>query len=589
MKWDLTNYYKTYEDFREELKKANELVDSLKAYEGKLNDPSCFKEYFDKQIYLTENYYKLYLYAECKMDLDRRVQEGIKDMQEVSFLFNKLGENTSFESSEILSLDEAYIDKMLEENDELKQFRYSFDNLYRRKAHTLSKEGEGVIAAYQALSNAGCDTYDSLSSGDIKEHVIKLDNGEDVNVCDANWTKLIGDSKNEEERKRIFEAEFKRFDYNKNTYAAIYNSVLQADIALAKARGFDSALEMHLFSNNIPVSLYHNLIKIAHDSSPIIKKYYDLKKNVLKLSKYHTYDRFLELVQNDNEKEYTYDEARNLFFDSIERFDDEFKANAHEAVKDGYVDVMPGIGKRPGAYSNNTPKVHPCILLNFNGSLDSCFTLAHEAGHSTHSLFSMNAQPVMTESYTIFVAEIASTFNEHNLLDYLLTKGTLSKNERIKLIQNAIDGILATFIRQTLFGEYEYLAHKLAEEGRAITEESLSNIMINLYKEYYGLDINDEVYKKYVWAYVGHFFHSPYYVYQYATSYAASLAIYQNVKEGKPNAFNMYKDLLKSGGSDYPINLVKKAGVDFTKTEALESVTKRLNDLVNELEKAINE
>ncbi len=250
---------------------------------------------------------------------------------------------------------------------------------------------------------------------------------------------------------------------------------------------------------------------------------------------------------------------------------------------------MPQPGKRGGAYSNSTANTHPCILLNFNGTLDACFTLAHEAGHSTHSLFSNKYQPTVTQGYTIFVAEIASTFNEHNLLDYLLNSGTLSNNVKIKLIQNALDGILSTFYRQTLFAEYEYLAHTMAEKGEPITEESLSNIMIKLYKEYYGIDINKEVYKKYVWAYIPHFFNSPYYVYQYATSYSASLAIYDKVKNKEENAFENYLSLLKSGGSDYPIELVKKAGVDLTKTDALKAVVKRFDELLKELEVLLNE
>ena len=346
---------------------------------------------------------------------------------------------------------------------------------------------------------------------------------------------------------------------------------------------------MHLFPNNIPVSLYTNLIQVAHKAAPVVKKYYKLRKKALGLKTYHTYDRFLDLVSESSDKEYSYSDAKNLFFDSIEKFPDEFKTFAREALKDGYVDVMPGVGKRSGAYSNSTSNTHPCILLNFTGNLDSCFTLAHEAGHSIHSLFSNTYQPTATQGYTIFVAEIASTFNEHNLLDYLLTKGDLSKNDKILLIQNAIDGILSTFYRQTLFAEYEYKAFEMAEKGLPVTEESLSNIMVELYKKYYSLDITKEKGKKYVWAYVSHFFHSPFYVYQYATSYSASLAIYQNVKKGVPGAFENYIELLKSGGSDYPINLVKKAGVDFTKLDPLKAVVDRLKDLYTELEALLNE
>jgi len=589
MKWNLTNYYKTYEDFKVELENAKKLVSTLGEYKGKLNDKEKFNEYFSNQLIILERYEKLYLYAECSIDLDRKNTKALSDMQEVMFMFQQMGIETSFENSEILSLDEKYVYNCLNEYPNLKQFKYSFENLFRQKEHTPSAKEQRIIANYEALANNASETYSSLCDGDVKEHNITLDNNEVVNVCDANWTKLIGDSKSIDERKRIFDAEFSRFDEHKNTLASIYNSVLQADIAKAKSLGFDSSLEMYLYRNNIPTSLYHNLIEIAHKAAPFVKEYIDLRRKTLGLDEYHTYDRFLDLVESENERNYTYEEAKNLFFDSIEKYPIEFKEFAKEALKDGYVDVYPSVGKRSGAYSNSTPKTHPCILLNFTGNLDSCFTLAHEAGHSIHSLFSSKYQPVATESYTIFVAEIASTFNEHNLLDYLLTKGALSKNEKIKLTQNALDDIMGTFIRQTLFAEYEFIAHDKAEKGEPITEETLSNIMIDLYKEYYGLDINKEVYKKYVWAYIHHFFPSPFYVYQYATSFSASLAIYQKVKNNEPNAFTNYLELLKSGGSDYPINLVKKAGVDFTKIDALESVVKRFEDLLNELKGALND
>ncbi|MCB9498867.1 MAG: oligoendopeptidase F [Bacillales bacterium] len=588
MKWDLTNYYKTYEDFKAAEKEAAVIIEALKDYKGKLDNEESFVEYFNKQNLLYSNYLKLYLYAECKVSLDRRDNKAVGDVQEVMFLFQKLSQNTSFEEPEILSIGSGKVFSFLDKHEELQQNRFALENLFRKASHVLNEEGESIIANYSALSDTGSETYASLTSGDVKECFAKLDNKEKVSVTQSNWTKLIAESNSPKERKRIFETMFGRFEENKNTFASIYNSVLQADIALAKSKNFDTALDMHLFANNIPVSLYHNLIEVAHKAAPTAKKYLKLRKQVLGLKSYHTYDRFLKLSEGENKK-YTYDEAKELFFSSIAKFDPEFNAFAREATKDGYVDVYPALGKRSGAYSNSVPNVHPCILLNFTETLEDVFTLAHESGHSMHTLFSEKYQPAATQNYTIFVAEIASTFNEHNLLDYLLTKGTLSKNEKIKLIQNAIDNIMSTFYRQTLFAEYEYLSHTMAEKGEPITEESLSSIMIGLYKKYYGLDINKEKVKKYVWAYIPHFYNSPYYVYQYATSFSASLAIYENVKKGGSEAFEQYKSLLKAGGSDYPVLEVKKAGVDFTSLKPLMAVVDRFKELLDELEKAIAE
>ena len=589
MKWDLTKYYKTYEEFKRNLNDANELVQKFKDYKGKLNEEKSFKEYFDLSIKFMCKYEKLYLYANCAIDVDRNNTEALGDFQKVMNLFQNLYENTSFEDSEVLSLGEEYVFSLVEKYEELNQYRFSFENLFRKKEHTPSALEQRIIANFEAVRDNTREIFSSLATGDVKPHIVKLNDESEVDITDSNWTVLVGESKDTEERRKIFEAEFVRFEENKNTFASIYNSVLKSNIALAKSKGFKSSIEMYLFENNIPVSLYKNLIEIAHEAAPILKEYLALRKDVLKLDEIHTYDRFLDLVSEDESKKYTYEEAKNLFFDSIAKYDKEFVEFAHEALEDGYVDVYPKNGKTSGAYSNSTVNTHPCILLNFTEDLDDCFILAHEAGHSIHTLFSNKYQPPVNQSYKIFVAEIASTFNEHNLLDYLLTKGTLTKNEKIKLIQNAIDNIVATFIRQTLFAEYEYIAHTMAENGEAITEDSLSNIMIKLYDLYYGIDITKEKVKKYVWAYVHHFFASPYYVYQYATSFSASLAIYQNVKDGKADAFKNYLELLKSGNSDYPINLVKKAGVDFTKLDALKAVTKRFKDLLLELRRIINE
>ena len=241
-------------------------------------------------------------------------------------------------------------------------------------------------------------------------------------------------------------------------------------------------------------------------------------------------------------------------------------------MRPGYVDVYPSLGKRTGAYSNGGYDHHPFILLNFQGELDDVFTLAHESGHSMHTLYSEESQPTLKQDYTIFVAEIASTFNEHNLLDYLLASGTLSHEDRIALLQKAIDEICSTFYRQTLFGHYEYEASLLAEKGEPINYQVLSSIMTRLYKQYYGIDIEEEKLKPLVWAYIPHLFYTPFYVYQYATSFTSSMLIYEKVKAKEPEAFTSYVNLLRSGGSDFPIEQVKKAGVDLTSKEPFEAV-----------------
>jgi oligoendopeptidase F len=294
----------------------------------------------------------------------------------------------------------------------------------------------------------------------------------------------------------------------------------------------------------------------------------------------------MKLVKDDTK--YPFEDARKMFFEAIDGMDQSFVLHQKDAVKDGFVDAYPQEGKRTGAYSSGFYGFHPFILLNHDNTLDSVFTLAHEAGHSAHTSFSNENQPLAISDYTIFVAEIASTFNEHALLDYLLKKA-VTQNQKIDLLESALDGIMSTFFRQTLFATFEFKANELVEQGMPITDQALSKIMVDLYKHYYDLDITQEDGKEFVWAYIPHLFHTPFYVYQYATSYSASLKIYDNVKNKKPNAMKNYLGLLKSGGSDYPVNQAAKAGADLTNKDTFMAVIARFESLIDQLEKVLEE
>ena len=393
------------------------------------------------------------------------------------------------------------------------------------------------------------------------------------------------EAKDASEREAIFNALYEYFDERKNTYAEMYHLGLEAQQAVVKARGYKSILDYHLEHNQIPTSVYRSLVEVASSNTDAIKKYYELRRKALGLTKHRSYDRFLEIA--NSETKVTYEEAKDLFYKSIERFPKEFQDKAHFVSSEGRVDVFPKEGKRSGAYSNGGEGIKPYILLNFVGTLDDAFTLAHECGHSIHTMYSIENQPELKQNYTIFVAEIASTFNEHNLLDYLLKQPGLSKNDKIALLQKSIDDILATFYRQTLFAQFELEISEAFEKGSPINYEVLNNKMAELYSTYYGIDINEEKYKPLVWAYIPHLFYTPFYVYQYATSFAASLELYSRVNRGEEGAFDKYISLLKAGGSDYPINEVKEAGVDLTTKEPFYAVTNRLQELVDELEKLL--
>ncbi|MCK7487268.1 MAG: oligoendopeptidase F family protein [Bacillus subtilis] len=435
------------------------------------------------------------------------------------------------------------------------------------------------------MTRAGRDLYSSLSVADIEHGDVMLESGEIVTITNSNYRAFIQKSESAEERKEIFESVFSYYEAHKNTYASIYKTVLQADHALMKARNYKTSLESYLFNNAIPVEVYHSLANVTRANTAAVKKYLEIRKEYLGLETLHTYDRFLELVRSG--KEYEYEEAKDLFFESIRHFPKDFQDKAREVLRDGFVDVLEQEGKRTGAYSSSMPNLHPYILLNYSKTLGDVFTVAHEAGHSMHSMYAAETQPANLQGYTIFVAEVASTFNEHNLLDYFIQGGNATKDEKIALLQRAIDDIMSTFYRQTLFACYELEAHKLVEANQPITADALSKIMVDLYQEFYGIDIRAEEVKQYVWAYIPHLFYTPFYVYQYATSFAASLKIYEDVKNNVPGAFDRYIGLLKSGGSDYPIEQLKQAGVDLTQPDAFLAVANRLTELVSQLEVVI--
>lgn len=582
--WDLTEIYLNDESYNKDFELFKSRIEEFKSFEGKLSDEESLIKLLtlerDTDILLT----RLYTYAQSVADLDRRSVEANSREAILTSTLNDFVSAISFIEPEILSLGKEKMDEFISKHKEFNDFDFTFRKLFDGQSHVLTKDKELLISRFGPLSGVASDLYSTLSVSDYKPKTIKLGEKE-VTVTVSNWRNLIMEAKDASEREAIFNALYEYFDERKNTYAEMYHLGLEAQQAVVKARGYKSILDYHLEHNQIPTSVYRSLVEVASSNTDAIKKYYELRRKALGLTKHRSYDRFLEIA--NSETKVTYEEAKDLFYKSIERFPKEFQDKAHFVSSEGRVDVFPKEGKRSGAYSNGGEGIKPYILLNFVGTLDDAFTLAHECGHSIHTMYSIENQPELKQNYTIFVAEIASTFNEHNLLDYLLKQPGLSKNDKIALLQKSIDDILATFYRQTLFAQFELEISEAFEKGSPINYEVLNNKMAELYSTYYGIDINEEKYKPLVWAYIPHLFYTPFYVYQYATSFAASLELYSRVNRGEEGAFDKYISLLKAGGSDYPINEVKEAGVDLTTKEPFYAVTNRLQELVDELEKLL--
>ncbi len=583
--WNLEYLFKTQEEFEEQLEKMKENIQKLASYEGKLHDFVFFKEYMLLNKEVDKMLSKIYEYAHLRHDLNKKDGQNAQDLMRVMALLNKVMEAMSFDSPEILSIGKDTILNWVDNDEELKEYHFPMEKLFHGNEHVLDKKSEYLLSLYHPLVSIGSELYDALAIADQSPVEVTLSGKRKVLVHQGNWRALIEEEKLAQDRKKIFEAIFKAYEKNKFTYAKIYQQVMQAENAVAKSRNYNSILEANLFDNNIPVTVYETLVSVARKQNKALKKYFKLRKKALKLKHHYSYDRFLALASSN--RKYSYEEAKELFFASIKNCPTDFQEKAHRALEDGFVDVYARDGKASGAYSSGQVDLHPFILLNYSNTLDDVFTVAHEAGHSIHTMYAQS-QPPALQNYTIFVAEIASTFNEHMLLDYLMDSKEATKEEKIMLLQKSIDEIVGTFYRQTLFAEYELTISKMVEADQPIDHEILSKTMIDLYKKYYGMDITKEKVKQYVWAYIPHMFHTPFYVYQYATSFSASFKLYKDVKDHQEGAFDRYISLLSSGGSDYPVAQAKAAGVDFTKKETFLAVTERMEELVDKLEELLN-
>lgn len=586
MNWNLDGFYQNEKDYEKDFESLGHLIQEFVKFKGTLHEFENFKAYILHEEKTIEVMYRLYGYAHLSSDLNLKDQTLQSRYQKLLIKMNELSTITSFVSPEVISIGEEKIMSFINQDEKLKEYGFPYKKLFKLQAHVLSDKEEKLLSNFSPIGNVPTQLYQSLSLTDRVDEKVTLSDGKELVVNTSNWRSILPTLSNKEDRALVFSAAFKRYKDNKDAFAATYNLVLQNMASHYKSRGYKSALESKLEANNIPLDVFLTLKDTTYESNEPVRRYINLRKKYLNLDDYHTYDRFLTLI--DNPKTYTYEEGKSLFFKSLEGLDSEFVEKQKQALSEGYVDVEMKDGKRTGAYSSSLYGFHPYILLNHDNTLDSVFTTVHEAGHSAHSLFASETQPLATHRYTIFVAEIASTFNERLLADYML-KHSKSKEEKITIIEHEIDGIMATFYRQTLFASFEYEANKLVELGIPLNSTNLSKIMIDLYQHYYDIDITKEDGKSYVWAYIPHLFRTPFYVYQYASSYAASLKIYEDVKQGVHGSMDKYIKLLKSGGSDYPVTQAKDAGADLTKKETYLAVVNRFNELIDELEALLND
>ena len=583
-KWNLSDIYENYSAWEKDFEKVSDLKKELAGFKGQFGNEGKLLEFFQKQEEMDKISYKLYRYPQLARDLNSSDKEAVEYLQKVQFLFAEISTELSWVNSELVDNREN-IEKWIEKK-EFDDYRFGLKNLFRLQKYILEEKESKLLSYYSSFFSAPRSIYSEVTVTDVEWPQVTLSSGEKVDVTPANYSKILSTNRNQEDRKLMFQMFYTIYEKKKNTIAAIYNSILQKGIASKKAYNYDSFLLSHLESDNIPEEIYLNLVNTAKNNTKPLQRYLKLRKKILGLEKYYNFDGSINLIEFD--KEYEYDDAKEIVLNSVAPLGKDYVEKMKKAISEGWLDVFEAKGKRTGAYSAGVYGVHPYMLLNYNKTLDSVFTLAHELGHTLHTLYSDENQPFSMADYTIFVAEVASTFNERLLLDYML-ENTNDPKERIALLEQEIGNIVGTFYFQALLADYEYQAHKLAEAGEPITGEVLSKIMEDLFDKYYGdiIEKDDLIYI--FWARVPHFFNSPFYVYQYATCFASSAILYEKMinssdESEKKRTLDKYIQLLSSGGNDFPMEQLKKVGVDLSKIETIEAVAKQFDLLLDKLE-----
>lgn len=569
---DQKSWDKEYDEVKQQLKKAAD-------YHGKLNNAAAIKDCFALEDDISLHAERLYVYANMKHHEDTADPTYQALSEKAKKLSVEVSEALSFITPEILSLSAEQLQALVDDP-QLAFYKRTLEEMVRQKAHVLSKPEEALLAQAGNISQAPGTIFGMLNNADMKFPKIKDENGEEVELTHGRYIQFL-ESKNRDVRKAAFEAMYATYAKQKNTIAAILSANVTKNIFYARARKYPSVLEMSLFGDNIPKEVYTNLIDTIHESLPLLHRYMSLRKKLLKVDELHMYDLFAPLVEEFDMK-ITYDDAKKTVKDSLKPLGDDYLKVLQQGFDNRWIDIYENEGKRSGAYSWGAYGTHPYVLLNHKDNLNSMFTLAHEMGHALHSYLSDANQEYRYAQYTIFLAEVASTLNEALLMDYLL-KRTTDPKEKMYLLTYYADQFRTTVFRQTMFAEFEKIIHERAEAGEALTPQDLCKIYYDLNLQYHGKDMIVDKDIEMEWARIPHFYNS-FYVYKYATGFSAATSFAKQIlDEGQP-AVDRYLGFLKSGGSDYSINILKRAGVDMSSPEPIKQAMSVFKSLLEQME-----
>jgi oligoendopeptidase F len=585
-KWNLSDIYPNWEAWQQDYNAIQGVMERFTQMKGTLAEgPENVLKAFKLSDSLGMLAYKVYRYPGLMSATDSRDNEVKGKLQQVQILFAQFGIAMAWFNPEMLTIPWDTMKTWLEETPDLAVYRYTIEDLYRQQEHVLSEDKEQLLSYFSQVNSAPATIWNELSTTDVDYADITLSNDEEYTLTPGTYSNILTTNRNQDDRSKAFEAFYGVFAADKNTYAAIYNGVLQVDWASAQARNYETCLKSYLDGDNVPTSVYETLIATVKDGVEPLRRYQLLRKERLGLDSYHLFDGSIPLVEVD--RLYPYDSIQTWIVEAMAPLGEEYQKRLRTAFDSRWIDVYENEGKRTGAFSAGVYGVHPYMLLNYSETMRDMFTVAHELGHTMHTILADETQPFATADYTIFVAEVPSTLNEALLLDYML-KRTDNPAERAMMLDYAIDALVGTFYAQTMWADFELQMHQMVEQGQPITANSVAFAYSNLLQSYYGETLDLDSLYHFQWSRIGHFYRSPFYVYKYATCFASSAKLVQGLTsddaEVHKEALNRYMTLLKSGGSDYPMALLKKAGVDLTQPETIQAVVTQLDNLVTQLE-----
>lgn len=583
--WDLTKIFSSDQEFDEKYLELSEELKQSEKHKGTLDQgASQFLNAIEFVLRVYRQTEVIYVYAHLKNDQDTGNTDYQALYARASSLFSKVSEAVSWFEPEILQLSDDQIWQYFKEEPKLEVYRHYIQQIVDNRAHVLSAEQESLLAGAGEIFDASSDTFAVLNNADLVFPTIEGENSEIVQLSHGVYGQLL-ESTDRRVREAAFKGLYSVYEQFRNTFASTLGTHIKGHNFKAKVRNYSSAREASLSNNHIPESVYDTLVDVVNKHLPLLHRYMELRKRLLEVEKLHMYDLYTPVL-GEAPITFTYEEAKEKALEALKPMGEEYMAIIEKAFSERWIDVVENKGKRSGAYSSGSYDTNPYILLNWHDTLDQLFTLVHEMGHSVHSYFTRSNQPYVYGDYSIFLAEIASTTNENILTEYLLET---EKDPRVRayVLNHYLDGFKGTVFRQTQFAEFEHFMHTEDEKGVPLTSEYLSDSYGKLNAKYYGPAVEEDPEIKFEWSRIPHFYYN-YYVFQYSTGFSAASALAKKILNQEPEALENYLAYLKAGNSDYPVEVMKKAGVDMTQAAYIEDAMSMFEQRLNELEELID-